>query len=159
MPARHPQRSAAQQVPLDVERVEDSCVRLKQTPRWCWALEALYHSLPPLNAEMRVLRAVVVAQPSRPMSIAETKALQCGSIRSKSICDGPPTDRRVAHVDATMREPFPGVTPAERKTEVQPGCAQNDGRRKAVTVVQSPYRWGLPSTTSYGLGKDWLALG
>ena len=73
-------------MPLDVERVVDRRVRLEKSLRRCSTLEPLHLALASSNAEVRVLGAVVFAQPTRPMSIAETQALKRSSIGAKSVC-------------------------------------------------------------------------
>jgi hypothetical protein len=67
-------------MPLDVERVVDSRMRLKETLRGTLALEALHLPLASSDAEMRVLCAIVVAQSPRPMAIDETELSKCCTI-------------------------------------------------------------------------------
>jgi hypothetical protein len=60
---------AAQQTPLDVESSIGRAIRLQKTLSRRSNLEALHLSLTPSDAEMRVLRAVVVVHSSRPMTV------------------------------------------------------------------------------------------
>jgi hypothetical protein len=60
---------AAQQTPLDVESNADRAIRLHKTLSSRSTLEASHLSLTTSDAEMRVLRAAVVAQSSRPMMV------------------------------------------------------------------------------------------
>jgi hypothetical protein len=60
---------AAQQTPLDVESNIGRAIRLQKTLSRRSNLEALHLSLTPSDAEMRVLRAVVVVHSSRPMTV------------------------------------------------------------------------------------------
>jgi hypothetical protein len=60
---------AAQQTPLDVESNTGRAIRLQKTLSRRSNLEALHLSLTPSDAEMRVLRAVVVVHSSRPMTV------------------------------------------------------------------------------------------
>jgi hypothetical protein len=67
---------AAQQMPLDVESNADRAIRLQKTPSRRSTLEALHLSLTWSDAEMRVLRAVVVVRSSRPMTVVQAKTLK-----------------------------------------------------------------------------------
>jgi hypothetical protein len=61
---------------LVVVRVVDSEIRFEKKLRGSCALEALHLSFASLDREIRVLSAIVVAQPAGPMSVAEGKDLQ-----------------------------------------------------------------------------------
>ena len=61
----------AQQVMMQVERIVHTCVGHDETLRGCESLESPSVPLASSDAEMRVLRPVVVAQSSREISVAE----------------------------------------------------------------------------------------
>ncbi len=63
-------------MPLDVESNADRAIRLQKTLSRRSTLEAPHLSLTPSDAEMRVLRAVVVVHSSRPMAVVEAKTLK-----------------------------------------------------------------------------------
>jgi hypothetical protein len=74
---------------LDVERIVDSSVRLQETLCRSSALEPLHFPLSPSDRQMRILSAIVVAQSTTVMSIAETKSLERRAVGTKPISDDP----------------------------------------------------------------------
>jgi hypothetical protein len=68
-------------MPLDIERVVDRRMRLKETLRGALALEAPHLPLASSDAEMRVLCAIVVAQSPRSMAIEKAELRKCSTIR------------------------------------------------------------------------------